>query len=216
MTRTRLLPARLALVALSAGAGLVACGGPSAEEVVEGRPWQVTVYYTAVESFHDGPLVEVTGCRSRGCAARDEPLGRYPRGFADTVREEGTGRITSGEHAGRYLNWSYDIEYWLDDAPRNAHGGALEPFRSAAADGVPDGTGLRLVGCGTQDDGRPTPDEVCRTLGAGRWRIEDRFTPGLGGDAHIDLYIGEEDVPDFTTAGTTYVSMRDVRFVVER
>jgi hypothetical protein len=206
----------LAVVAACAGSSLTACGRPSPEELVEGRPWLVTVYYTAVESFHDGPLVEVTGCRSRGCAERDESLGRYPRSFADAVREEGTGRITSGEHAGRYLNWSYDIEYWLDDSPRNAHGGTLEPFRSAAADGIPDGTSLRLVDCGTQENGQAAPAEVCRALGAGRWRIEDRFTPGLGGDAHIDLYIGEEDIPDFTTAGETYVSLRDADFVVER
>ncbi|HEY0639020.1 MAG TPA: hypothetical protein VGD67_15325 [Pseudonocardiaceae bacterium] len=215
MTRSP-LPVHLAAVALCAGSSLTACGQPPPAELVEDRRWLVTVYYTAVESFHDGPLGEVKGCRTRGCATRDETLGSYPRGFADAVREEGTGRITSGEHAGRYLNWSYDIEYWLDDAPRDAHGGVLEPFRSAAADGIPDGTRLRLVDCGTDESGRAVPAGACRTLTAGRWQIRDRFTPGRGGDSHIDLYIGEEDVPDFTTDGETYVSLHDAAFAVER
>ncbi|HET8640734.1 MAG TPA: hypothetical protein VFM37_02285, partial [Pseudonocardiaceae bacterium] len=122
------LARRLSALALGvcAGSGLLACGKP-ATELVEGKPWLVTVYYTAVESFHRGDPVEVTGCVRRGCKNRDEPLGRYPGGFAEAVREEGSGRITDGAHAGKYLNWSHDIGYWLDSAPRTAHGEALEP-----------------------------------------------------------------------------------------
>jgi hypothetical protein len=195
--------------------GVPACGGPSTEEIVERKPLLVTVYYTAVESFHRGPPVEVTGCAARECANGDDSLGQYPHGFAEAVREEGAGRITSGTHAGKYLNWSYDIGYWLDSAPRNAHGGALEPFRSAAADGVPDGTRLRLVDCGRLDSGSPVPFEVCETLRNGNWAIQDRFTPGFGGPQHIDLYIGEESELDFTTAGALYVSLHDAGFTVE-
>jgi hypothetical protein len=178
---------------------LLTCGGPSPEKVVEGKPWLVTVYYTAVESLHRGPLHEVTGCLTTECENGDDPLGQYPRSFVDAVKEEGSGRITSGGHAGKYLNWSYNIGYWLDTAPRNAHGGVLEPFRSAAADGVPDGTRLRLVDCGEHDSGDDVSSDVCGALRAGQWQIQDRFTPGFGGPQHIDLYIGEEDGPDFTT-----------------
>lgn len=192
---------------------LTACG-PSAAELVERRPWQVTVYYTAVESFHGGPTVPVHGCGTPGCTDQDEPLGQYPQGFATAVREEGTGRITSGQHRGRYLNWSYDTGYWLDTAPRDAHGRPLEPFRSAAADALPDDTRLRLVDCGELDSGQPVPDQVCQALRAGEWEIRDRFTPGVGGARHIDLYIGEEPEPGFTTSGSLYVSLFGAEFAV--
>lgn len=209
---------RLSVLALGvcAWSGMVAaCGKPSAKEIVEGGPWRVTVYYTAVESFHDDERVEVTGCRSGDCANGDDVIGRYPRGFAEAVREEGSGRITSGEHDGKYLNWSYDIGYWLDTAPRNALGGALEPFHSAAADEVPDGTRLRLVNCGEFDSGDDVPPAVCSALQAGQWQIQDRFTPGLGGSQHIDLYIGEESEPDFTSTGALYVSLRNAEFAID-
>jgi len=211
---------RLVVLGACAGLGMVSCGGPSTKEIVEGRPWLVTVYYTAVESLHHDEAVEVTGCLGGDCENGDDPLGRYPRGFAEAVEEEGSGRITSGAHAGKYLNWSYDIGYWLDTAPRNAHGGALEPFRSAAADGVPDGTRLRLVDCGEFgsgefDPGDDVPPAVCSALQAGQWQIQDRFTPGLGGPQHIDLYIGEESGSDFTSTGALYVSLHNVAFTLE-
>jgi hypothetical protein len=195
--------------------GLAACNSPSPKEIVEGKPWLVTVYYTAVESFHRGPPVEVTGCTTAECANGHDTLGRYPHGFVEAVHEEGAGRITSGAHAGKYLNWSYDIGYWLDSAPRNAHGGALEPFHSAAADEVPDGTRLQLVDCGRLDSGDPVPSEVCETFRNGDWEIQDRFTPGFGGPKHIDLYIGEESELDFTTAGVLYVSLHGARFAIK-
>lgn len=201
---------------LVAGAGLLACGEPSPEEIVEGKPWRVTVYYTVVESFHSGPRQEVTGCLTTDCEHGDDSLGEYPRSFADRVKEEGSGRITSGAHTGNYLNWSYDIGYWLDTAARNAQGGVLEPFRSAAADGVPDGTRLRLVECGEHDSGGDVPADVCGPLQAGQWQIQDAFTPGLGGAQHIDLYIGEESEPDFTTNSPMYVSLRNAALTVER
>ena len=210
-TGPRLLP----LLASLALAG-TACAGPSPADLVGGQPWRVTVYYTAVEDLHGGAAVEVMGCTDAAdCAGGDEPLGRYPQGFVDAVREEGSGRITSGPNSGRYLNWSYDIGYWLDSTTRDAHGRPLEPFRTAAADGLPDDTRLRLVDCGTADSGEPVPDEVCRALRAGRWEIRDRFTPGLGGAQHIDLYIGEETEPEFTTSGAIYVSLPGARFAAE-
>jgi hypothetical protein len=202
----------LTLVASLALAG-TGCTSPTEERLR--RPWLVTVYYTAVEALHADPPVPVTGCTAAGdCENGDEPLGDYPKGFADAVREEGTGRITSGPHAGRYLNWSYNIGYWLDEAPRDAHGRPLQPFVSAAAGGLPDDTRLRLVDCGKLDSGDPVPEHVCEPLRSGNWEIRDRFTPGLDGEQHIDLYIGEETGPDFTSSGALYVSLHDARFAI--
>jgi len=202
------------LLGLCTWATLLGCAPPSPTDIVEGKPWQVTVYYTAVESFHDSQPVEVRGCLRADCANEQDLLGQYPRGFVDAVREEGSGRITSGEHAGRHLNWSYDIGYWLDTAPRDAHGGALEPFRSAAADDIPDGTKLRLTNCGKSDSGTAVPEGACAALKDGQWQIRDRFTPGLGGPLHIDLYIGEENAPHFTASGELYVSLQDAGFTI--
>jgi hypothetical protein len=206
---------RLRLVTLLASLTLAgtSCASAPADDALR-RSWQVTVYYTAVEQLHTGPAVPVPGCSTADCQHGEEPLGRYARGFADAVRDEGTGRITRGPHAGRYLNWSQDVGYWLDDAPRDAHGRPLEPFRSAAADGLADGAEVRLVDCGQLDSGEPVPAQVCDRLRSGRWAVRDRFTPGLGGEQHIDLYIGEETGPDFTESGELYVTLRDALFAM--
>lgn len=182
--------------AVAATVGLASCG--NSDPVVE-QGWQVTVYYTAVESFHDrSDMVEVIGCRTIDCTQGDDPLGHYPRTFVAAVKDEGAGRITAGPTAGQYLNWASSEGYWLDDAPRDQAGRPLEPYRSAAADGVPDGTRIRLVDCGNGFDGAPAAELPCTTLRNGQWEIRDAFTPGYGGARHIDLYIGEEDRPGFT------------------
>lgn len=203
-------PLRLLTVLASLALAGTGCTSPTEDRLR--RPWLVTVYYTAVEALHSDPPVPVDGCAAADCEKGDEPLGDYPKGFADAVRAEGTGRITSGPHAGRYLNWSHDVGYWLDDAPRDARGDRLQPFVSAAADGLPEDTRLRLVDCGKLDSGEPVPADVCERLRSGRWEIRDQFTPGLGGEQHIDLYIGEETGPDFTSSGPLYVSLHDARF----
>ncbi|AGZ42344.1 hypothetical protein [Actinoplanes friuliensis] len=151
-----------------------------------------------MEELHDGEGESVTGCRGLDCAHGDADLGEYPAGFVEAVESEGTGRTADG----RYLNWSYDIGYWLDTAPRDTAGRRLEPFVSAAADpGVlPRGTTFRIAGCGrTEDGGRPHAT-VCAALRDGRWKVTDEFTPGLGGSRHLDLYIGEETGRDFTSS----------------
>ncbi|WP_433795980.1 hypothetical protein [Actinoplanes sp. CA-252034] len=158
--------------------------------------WEITVYYTAVEEFHDGAPEQVTGCRTMDCSDGDDALGTYPADFVEAVRDEGTGRTRSG----RYLNWSYDTGYWLDSAPRTSSGGSLVPFVSAAADpGVlPRGTRFTIAGCGSQEDGSTAPAAVCSALRDADWTITDEFTPGLGGPKHLDAYIGEETGPGFT------------------
>ncbi|PIE84827.1 MAG: hypothetical protein CSA07_00260 [Bacteroidia bacterium] len=180
--------------------------------------YAITVYYTAVETYHGGRRVEVRGCPSREGAFCRELLGRYPRSFVRAVRAEGTGRITSGRHAGSYLNWSHDTGYWLDTIPASSYGGRLVPFRTAAADAgvLQRGVQFRLLGPLVQDDGCPLSDTVAKRLLAARWVVQDEFTPGLGGAHHLDLYIGEEDRPNFTRESPLYMSLRGVAIRVER
>ncbi|MGH3427559.1 MAG: hypothetical protein ACRD3Q_03170 [Terriglobales bacterium] len=87
--------------------------------------------------------------------------------------------MTSGEHAGEYLNWSYDVGYWLDDASRDTTGHPLVPFASAAADADVAGTGtsFRIDSCGTETDGSAIALGTCDRLRATRWRIVDGFSP---------------------------------------
>ncbi|MGI5205045.1 hypothetical protein ACQEU6_26145 [Spirillospora sp. CA-108201] len=188
---------------LTAASGM-ACTGPERRHPrprpPESAGWTVTVYYTAVESFHRGPRRVVRGCPRLGCDRGREPLGSYPSDFVKAVRDEGTGRVTSGPHRGRYLNWSYDVGYWLDSAPRDTDGRPLRPWSSAAADRsvLPPGRRFTITGCGKDDDGAAIDADVCARFRSSRWTITDEFTPGLGGDRHVDLYIGEETGPGFT------------------
>jgi hypothetical protein len=166
--------------------------------------WEVTVYYTAIQELHHGAARAVTGCPDLNCSHGHDDLGSYPADFVQAVHDEGTGRTSDG----RYLNWSYDTGYWLDTAPRDTDGQPLDPYVSSAADpGVlKHGTRFVIAGCGRQDDGSAVPPPVCATLRAGNWRIDDEFTPGLGGRKHIDAYIGPETGPDFTDSDA-YVTL---------
>jgi hypothetical protein len=158
--------------------------------------WEITVYYTAVEKYHDGEPTPVTGCPRLECSNGDDDLGTYPAGFVEAVEEEGTGRTT----AGKYLNWSHDVGFWLDSAPRSSDGNVLTPWVSAAADPdvLPYGTRFTVAACGTQEDGSRAPAAVCAALRGAAWRVTDEFTPGLGGPKHLDAYIGPETGPGFT------------------
>jgi hypothetical protein len=153
--------------------------------------WTVTVYYTAVASFHGGATERVTGCPRLDCDGGSDDLGTYPATFVQAVRDEGTGRVGDG----RYLNWSVDVGFWLDTAPRDSAGGVLEPWRSAAADAdvLAAGTRFTITSCGSG-----AAPQVCDRLSATEWTVRDEFSPGLGGDRHVDVYIGEETGPDFT------------------
>lgn len=197
--------------------GLMGCKPPARDEPSDepSRGWLITVYYTAVENHHAGPSTEVYGCPDTDCASGNKSLGSYPVGFVDAVRDEGTGRITTGSHAGRYLNWSYNIGYWLEDAPLDSRGEPLEPFVSAAADGdvLAMGSRFTVVECGKTDSGEAPPSEVCAKISTASWQIRDEFTPGLGGLRHIDLYIGEESGPEFRS-DVWYTTLRDASIVV--
>lgn len=168
---------------------LAACSSPA------GEGWTVTVYYTAVAAYHGGELERVRGCPQFECDGGSPAvdLGAFPATFVRAVHDEGTGRIS----AGRYLNWSVDVGYWLDTAPRDSAGGALEPWRTAAADpGVlTAGNRFTITSCGSGEDVSP---QVCDRIRDAEWTVRDEFTPGLGGERHVDVYIGEETGPGFT------------------
>jgi hypothetical protein len=171
--------------------------GPSiAPSAASSGGWELAVIYTAVEKFHTDKKVRVTGCPKLQCSEGTDDLGRHPESFVQAVKQQGSGRLTNGQ----YLNWSYDVGYWLDTAPRNASGGSLVSFVSAAADPtvLPQGTGFTVTGCGHVGNSKEkTPAKVCAKLSAAKWQISDQFTPGTGGDHHVDLYIGEETQKHF-------------------
>jgi hypothetical protein len=179
------------------------------------RPWRLTTYYTAVEQYHHGSPVDVTGCPVRDCDHGHDDLGSYPDDFVSAVKDEGAGRITAGAHAGQYLNWSYDVGYWLDTVPANTNGGRLATFHTAAADAdaMRPGTAFVVTDCGTQ--GRdPVEPAACARFRQAHWVVEDAFTPGLGGARHVDLYIGEEDRPDFTDVSPIYIDASGAALVI--
>lgn len=164
--------------------------------------WRLTIYYTAVESFHSGATQSVTGCIGQDCSGGNSDLGTYPATFVDAVHDEGTGRITSGPNAGKYLNWSSGVGYWLDTLAASGYGVALRPFVSAAADGgaLPRGARFRLVDPLAQNDGSSIEAGFAAQLRNTVWDVEDQFTPGLGGAGHLDLYIGEQNQANFTSS----------------
>jgi hypothetical protein len=199
--------------AWSLGSPLFISRAPAAPDpgATSSAGWEVTVYYTAVEEFHHGDASPVTGCPDLNCGHGHDDLGSYPSDFVQAVHDEGTGRTS----AGNYLNWSYDTGYWLDTAPRDTDGHPLEPYVSSAADPsvLSRGSRFTIAACGHQDDGSAVPAAVCATLRAAHWRIDDQFTPGLGGRKHIDAYIGPETGPDFTDSDA-YTTLVDATLAV--
>lgn len=177
--------------------------------------YTITVYYTAVESFHTDAPISVSGCLIRDCAFGNKLIGSYPASFVKATKTEGTGRITSGVNAGKYLNWSVDVGYWLDTIPSDGYGTALVPFRTAAADDIAltRGTQFKLVAPLVQDDGYALDSVSANKLLAAQWIVNDQFTPGLGGELHLDLYIGEEDRFNFTNQSPLYTTLMNTKIM---
>jgi hypothetical protein len=190
---------------------LAACGAAAPALTGRSNGWELTVYYTAVETFHTDAAVPVVGCKTLNCSNGHDDLGKHPASFVQAVKDEGTGRMADG----RYLNWSYNVGYWLDTAPRNSGGGSLMPFESAAADTsvLPQGTNFTITDCGHIEDNAKPPKAVCEKLAAAHWKIVDEFTPGLGGERHLDLYIGEETQKGFTKTDW-YITLSDAKLQV--
>jgi hypothetical protein len=157
----------------------------------------------------------VSGCLIRECSFGKSLIGSYPASFIKATKAEGTGRITSGANAGKYLNWSSNVGYWLDTIPSDGYGTALVPFRTAAADDIAltRGTQFALVAPLIQDDGTPLDSTSANKLLSAQWLINDQFTPGLGGALHLDLYIGEEDRVNFTNQSPMYTTLMNTKII---
>ena len=181
-----------------------------------GSLYTITVYYTAVESFHTDAKINVSGCLIRDCAFGNNLIGNYPASFVNATKTEGTGRITSGVNAGKYLNWSVNVGYWLDTIPSDGYGTALVPFRTAAADDIAltRGTLFKLLAPLIQDDGTALDSISANKLLSAQWLINDQFTPGLGGALHLDLYIGEEDRLNFTNTSPLYTTLMNTQIAL--
>jgi hypothetical protein len=160
--------------------------------------WELSVYYTAVEQFYTGPTRAVYGCLRYSCTGGNDLIGSYAADFLDAVKREGSGRITSGLHAGAYVNWAIDAGYWLDSIPRDARGLPLEPYQSAAADvSIPLLTRFQVTTCGAgRRTGAPIAVTTCDGIRAATWAVRDRFAVGAA-PKRIDLYVGEEDQAEF-------------------
>ncbi|MEA2672358.1 MAG: hypothetical protein QOG45_2578 [Chloroflexota bacterium] len=215
LRRHALLLAVLGAAAVSCGSsspgGSVNAGTPtghgSAATAVPGTQgppgWRLAAYYTAVESFHHGNPVPVTGCGldANECSNGTTPLGSYPDDFVARVKDEGTGRITSGRYAGNFLAWDPEGGYSLDTSASDAAGNPLRPFVSAAADdGVPLGTHVKVLDCGVDATTRQAPGAGdCARLSAPDWVVTDR-NGSPAGSRTLNLYVGEEDRTDFDRA----------------
>jgi hypothetical protein len=179
---------------------LVGCSTSSAEpppvvnEAQQG--WEVTVYYSAVEHLHNGPIKKVVGCLQRGCDTRQEYIGYYPSDFVDAVEFLGSGLLEHGPHDGRYLNWAPKEGFWVDLVPRDSSGGILVPFVSAAAspDVLGAGSTFEVADCGRRHDGSAVPKMTCDALSAPLWTVADEIDPEPGVDEgqQVSLFVGDE------------------------
>lgn len=178
--------------------------------------WHLTVYYTAVESFHRETPVAVSGCPTTDCAHGSTDLGTYPGDFVDAVRNEGTGRITSGRNAGSYLNWSYDVGFWLDSIAATSWHTPLRPFVSSASGDaqLPRGATFHVASACTQVV-ESVESQVCRLLHSTTWIVDDEFTPGLGGSKRVDVYIGEENQEAFESTSPRFIDVEDLTLWVD-
>jgi hypothetical protein len=160
--------------------------------------WAISAYFTAVETFYSKPRVALRGCVGLDCVNGTTTLGRFPSDFLAAVKEEGSGRLASPVNGSAYLNWSVDVGYWLDTAPRDARGSVLEPYVSAAADpAIAYVSTFRVDQCGADvRTGEAVEPLVCAAIRGATWVVRDRFTQGAVGK-RLDLYIGEQDAADF-------------------
>ena len=163
--------------------------------------YTITFYYTPVESFFTGPLQAITGCTSIDCASGLQSLGAFPSDFIAAVQMQGSGRITSGPYAGNYLCGSFSDNFWIHPFPPDAYGSAARAFVTAAADDnvLAPGTRFRLV-APLAEAGGPIPDSTANKLLSSTWTVSDHFQAGYGGSLHIDLYVGEQTTPSFTSS----------------
>lgn len=157
--------------------------------------WQLRLFFTAASSYYHGAAVRVTGCADVTCRPSAVDLGRYPRGFVAAVRTQGSGRIDSGAHRGRYLDWNAARGYWLDTVPRGPGAGPLQPFVSviSSTPQLSPHTALRVASCGAGS--RAGWAAVCARLRASSWSVAAVALPAVR--RTVRLYIGTENQPRF-------------------
>ena len=173
---------------------------------VASHGWEISMYFTAVETYYQGPLVELRGCPVIDCSNGTADLGRHPGDFLAAVKEEGSGRLASGVAKTQYVNWSIDVGYWLDSAPRDARGSALQPYVSAAADpSIEYVSTFLVVDCGSDVlTGEAADQGLCDSISRATWIVRDRFTAGVVGK-HLDLYVGEQESADLLGADSPLI-----------
>ena len=155
--------------------------------------WHLTVYYTPVESYHGPPLKPVADCA--GLA-----IGNHSLDFLDRVQTEGFGRFVTPIGGSGYLGWDFDHRCWF--LARRPVGVGDRPLRewvsAAAASTLAMGTGVRVMSCGSNVN-----EIVCARVRGAAWVVEDHCG-SCGDPKHLDLYVGEEDRPDFEDLSPSY------------
>ena len=86
----------MAFLALALGSCESSNSSDASDGTVSPDAYAITVYYTAVESFHGGVMETVRGLLSPEGAFGNDVLGTYPASFIAAVQAQGAGRITSG------------------------------------------------------------------------------------------------------------------------
>lgn len=188
------------MLCLSCGAQSQLRGAPAsappASAAPSGQPtggWHLTVYYTPVETYHGPPLKPISDCGGRD-------LRKHSLDFLDRVRTEGFGRIGTPIQGERYVGWDFERRRWF--IARTPVGVGDRPLRAWVSTAAPltftAGTGVRVLSCGSDVD-----VTVCERVKAAAWIVEDHCA-ACSDPRHLDLYIGEEDRPDFEDLSSSY------------
>jgi hypothetical protein len=166
--------------------------GPTAPPVTGG--WHLTVYYTPVESYHPSARRAISDCAG-------EYLGQHSLDFLERVQIEGFGRMIAPVHGDGYLGWSFDRQCWFRaSTPVGSGDRPLQAWVSTAASPtVPAGTRVQVISCGGDIQAG-----ACTRVKRAAWTVDDRCSVGCQDSRHLDLYIGEEDQPDFESASPNY------------
>lgn len=189
--------------AVQGDARLPVAAKPAVGQPADGsQNWSVHLIYTAVEKYYRGTRERVTGCPTSTCTASRVSLGSFPVTFVSAVRAEGSGLISTGRHAGHYLDYDATVGYWLDTAARGYGSPPMKGFATARSTSplLPIGTQLRISVCGPSS--RHDAIRVCGKLRSARWQVVTEGAPSPARD--IWLYIGRESGSG--TGGRPWVS----------
>jgi len=170
-----------------------AASSPPQEPADGSRNWTLHLIYTAVEKYYGGVRIRVSGCPASVCTAKRVSLGTFPATFVDAVKASGSGVISTGRHANKYLDWDASVGFWLDSAARGYGAPAMKSFASARSTSplLPLGTPLRISVCGPS--AHRNAIGICTRLRTARWNVVTTGQPSAARD--IWLYAGRETGP---------------------